>query len=70
MLTGGPPFEAKGQEQLQSRILNVRISYPEHMPEEARDLIGKLLNPVAEKRIELSAILSHPFFESVEPEKT
>jgi len=70
MLTGRPPFEGNGQEQLQSRILNVRISYPDHMPEEARDLISKLLNPAAEKRIELSAILAHPFFESVEPEKT
>jgi len=67
MLTGKPPFHGRGQEELYHNILRQKMQWPAEMSAEAKDLIGKLLNPIPEQRLNLEEIENHPWFESIAP---
>jgi len=66
MLTGKPPFKGRGQEELFHKIVNSKIEWPADISLEAKDLISKLLNTVAVKRLTIDEIEKHPWFESIE----
>jgi len=60
-LVGSPPFEAEGHSATYRRISRVDLQFPKGMPEDARDLIGKLLVKNPKKRLELKNIPKHPW---------
>lgn len=41
-LVGKPPFESDGQSKTYARILALDMTYPEYVPEGAKDLISKV----------------------------
>lgn len=69
MLTGKPPFQGRGQEELYHNILRQKMQWPTEMSAEAKDLIGKLLNPIPEQRPKLEEIEDHPWFASIAPKR-
>jgi len=60
-LVGVPPFETESHSATYRRIQRVDIRWPTGMPEDARDLIGKLLKKDPTKRLPLESIPRHPF---------
>lgn len=60
-LVGTPPFEAKTYEETYRRISKAIYTFPDFVPEGARDLIGKLLVINADDRLELDGVLMHPW---------
>ncbi|XP_017774710.1 PREDICTED: aurora kinase A isoform X2 [Nicrophorus vespilloides] len=62
-LVGNPPFEAKTYDETYSRITKVKYTFPDHVPEGARDLIRKLLVVNPNDRLELDGIMAHPWIE-------
>eukprot|EP01084_Bolivina_argentea_P288544 495254_1 len=65
LMTGRPPFEAENHHQTYKRILGVNVAFPEDMPNDAKDLISKLLKKNPEERIPLHKVSSHPFIVQV-----
>ncbi|KAA8492250.1 Aurora kinase A-A [Porphyridium purpureum] len=61
LLVGHPPFEAQTQHETYRLIASVRYSFPAHVSDSARDLIGKLLQKVPKCRLPLHEVLRHPF---------
>lgn len=43
-LVGKPPFESDGQDKTYERILALDMTYPEHVPAGAKDLISKVID--------------------------
>lgn len=41
-LVGKPPFESEGQDKTYARILTLDMTYPDYVPEGAKDLISKV----------------------------
>lgn len=64
-LVGIPPFHDSTVEGIFQNILDVKMSWPDDPPLsfEARDLIEKLLQPDAAKRLNGAQITVHPFFQ-------
>ncbi len=60
-LVGTPPFEAPTHRATYQRIANVDLRFPSHVPNDARDLIARLLVKDPEQRLTLGAIPDHPF---------
>ncbi|XP_068619826.1 aurora kinase B-like [Battus philenor] len=58
-LVGKPPFESEVQDVTYARILAVDINYPAHIPEDAKDLISKLLRYNSKERISLAGVKNH-----------
>jgi serine/threonine protein kinase len=61
-LVGEAPFEdSRGFQETYRRISRVDFQLPEHVSPEAQDLIRNLLQHDPEKRLELDAVLVHPW---------
>lgn len=61
-LTGNPPFEeSSGYRATYRRIAKVDLHFPTGMPEDAMDLISKLLQHDPERRLSLENVLRHPW---------
>ena len=60
-LVGVPPFETESHSATYRRIQRVDIRWPHGMPDDARDLIGKLLKKDPRQRLPLECIPKHPF---------
>jgi len=60
-LVGNPPFEAEGQSATYRRICSIDLRFPRHFPEDAKDLVRKILVKDPCKRISLSNIPKHPW---------
>lgn len=68
MLTGYPPFQSTTQDEIYRRVKSVEYKWPKDeecmndIPEEATDLVARLLTVNAEERPDLDRIVGHPFF--------
>lgn len=61
-LVGAPPFEdSVGFRATYRRIAKVEFQIPDYVSPEAADLINKLLQHDPEKRLDLNAVLLHPW---------
>jgi serine/threonine protein kinase len=62
-LIGHVPFQAENIEELGSLIVNVTftLKIPEHLSEEARDLLRKLLVKDPSDRLSADEIIRHPW---------
>ena len=68
LLTGDPPFLGNSEEEIFSNILNskLKLNHPnlKNVSEDCKDLISKLLEKKANKRIIASDALNHRFFKT------
>ena len=68
MLVGQPPFQAASQNEIYRKARGVEYDWPEKnkhfndIPEEAKDLVTRLLKVDAEERPDPDQVVSHPFF--------
>lgn len=64
MLQGKYPFEGFNTTQLIQDIENnyQSLKYPHEISDDAKDLIGKLLQIDPKKRIDMIGVLNHPLF--------
>mmetsp|Transcript_21157 Transcript_21157/g.59545 ORF Transcript_21157/g.59545 Transcript_21157/m.59545 type:complete len:460 (+) Transcript_21157:176-1555(+) len=70
MLTGLPPFYSQDVQQMYSKIMTAKVKYPDHISDDAKDLLQKLLVRDPEKRLaEPKAIKAHPWFGGIDWEK-
>jgi aurora kinase len=60
-LVGTPPFEAEGHSATYRRISRVDLRIPHSVPEDAQDLIRRLLVKEPRQRMSLELIPSHPW---------
>uniref|UniRef100_A0A8C2P0L9 non-specific serine/threonine protein kinase n=1 Tax=Capra hircus TaxID=9925 RepID=A0A8C2P0L9_CAPHI len=60
-LVGKPPFEADTYQETYRRISRVEFTYPDCVPEGARDLISRLLKHNPSQRPTLKEVLEHPW---------
>jgi serine/threonine protein kinase len=60
-LVGNPPFEAEGHSATYRRISRVDLQFPKGVPEDAQDLIRKLLQKDPRKRMSLKNVPRHPW---------
>jgi serine/threonine protein kinase len=66
LLAGRPPFKAGNEYQTFQKIVNLEYDFPHAFPEQARDLVTKLLVLDPEQRLSIRQIKNHPFFEGQE----
>lgn len=68
MLVGQPPFQAASQNEIYRKARGVEYDWPEKnkhfndVPEEAKDLVARLLKVDAEERPDPDQVVGHPFF--------
>ena len=68
MLSGQPPFQSASQNEIYRKARGVEYEWPQEskysndIPEEAKDLVAKLLKVDAEERPDPDQIVGHPFF--------
>ena len=60
-LVGSPPFETDSHQATYQRISRVDIRWPRGFPEDAKDLVSKLLKKDPRQRLPLECIPTHPF---------
>jgi aurora kinase, other len=60
-LVGDPPFEAQSHAATYRRISRVDLKFPRQVPEDAQDLIRRLLVKDPSKRMSLDTVASHPW---------
>ncbi|XP_029773834.1 aurora kinase A [Suricata suricatta] len=60
-LVGKPPFEASTYQETYRRISRVEFTFPDFVPEGARDLISRLLKHNPSQRPTLKEVLEHPW---------
>ncbi|XP_057557889.1 aurora kinase A isoform X1 [Hippopotamus amphibius kiboko] len=60
-LVGKPPFEASTYQETYKRISRVEFTFPDFVPEGARDLISRLLKHNPSQRPTLREVLEHPW---------
>lgn len=60
-LVGKPPFEASTYQETYKRISRVEFTFPDFVPEGARDLISRLLMHNPNQRLTLKEVLEHPW---------
>jgi len=66
---GLPPFSSDTVEQIFENIHNLRISWPEELSSDAKDLISKLLKINPEKRLGFNSakeVKLHPYFHDID----
>ncbi|KAF2740876.1 Pkinase-domain-containing protein, partial [Polyplosphaeria fusca] len=63
LLVGKPPFETKGMKATEKKIANFKgkVMVPKHVSEQARNLIQRLLDLDAERRMTVEDVLAHPW---------
>ena len=62
-LTGNTPFEKPTKNDTIKCIKKADIKYPDHMSDEAKNFVKKLLRRKPEKRMELKDALEHEFLQ-------
>ncbi len=68
MIAGQPPFQSSSQGEIYRRARSVEYTWPEpakysnDIPEEAKDLVARLLKVDAEERPDPDQVIGHPFF--------
>ena len=62
MLCGNLPFYDDDNQILYEKILSGKYEIPEHLSENAKDILSKLLEVDPQKRINFEGIKSHPWF--------
>ena len=68
MLVGQPPFQAASQNEIYRKARGIEYDWPEKnkhcndIPEEAKDLVARLLKVDAEERPNPDEVVGHPFF--------
>ena len=68
MLAGQPPFQASSQSEIYRKAKSVDYDWPQegknsnHIPEEAKDLVARLLKVDAAERPGPDEVVGHPFF--------
>lgn len=55
MLSGKPPFTGKNHKQISDKILKNKVKYPHYFSADAKELLNKLLNKNALKRMDVDA---------------
>ncbi|XP_019492875.1 PREDICTED: aurora kinase A [Hipposideros armiger] len=60
-LVGKPPFEASTYQETYKRISRVEFTFPDFVPEGARDFISRLLKHNPSQRPTLKEVLEHPW---------
>ncbi|EGT54813.1 hypothetical protein CAEBREN_31826 [Caenorhabditis brenneri] len=65
-LAGQPPFRAVNQYHLLKRIQELDYTFPEGFPDEAKEIIGKILIANPNNRITIQEMMKHTFFEGVD----
>ena len=60
-LVGNPPFEAEGHSATYRKISRVDLRFPKGVPEDAQDLIRKLLQKDPKRRLALENVSRHPW---------
>lgn len=72
MLTGLPPFYNQNLHVMYERIIRAKLTFPDYLSEDAKDLLSKMLERDPKKRIgskNAEEIKKHPFFKSIDWEK-
>ncbi|XP_065839173.1 serine/threonine-protein kinase PLK4-like [Oscarella lobularis] len=64
-LIGKPPFDTEGVKSTLTKVATGDYVMPKHLSAEAQDLIGSMLRRDPSQRINLKAVLSHPFMSQV-----
>ncbi|TPX61796.1 hypothetical protein SpCBS45565_g07173 [Spizellomyces sp. 'palustris'] len=67
ILTGTPPFESKAVKNTLDRVSRVDYSLPDSLSAHAKDLVHRLLQKDPKRRLALTKVLSHPFFNPTLP---
>ena len=66
LLAGRPPFKASNEYQTFQKIVNLEYDFPHGFPEQARDLVQRLLVLDPAQRLSIRQIKNHAFFEGQE----
>jgi serine/threonine protein kinase len=66
MLSGGLPFNDRSIFRLFKKITTGKISFPGHFSSAAKSLIRSLTHKTPEKRLKITEVKNHPFFEKVD----
>eukprot|EP01006_Ploeotia_vitrea_P008190 TRINITY_DN19312_c0_g1_i1.p1 TRINITY_DN19312_c0_g1~~TRINITY_DN19312_c0_g1_i1.p1 ORF type:complete len:393 (+),score=26.71 TRINITY_DN19312_c0_g1_i1:33-1211(+) len=70
MLCGIPPFYSEEVEEMYDNIQHADIDWPDHVGDDARDLIVKLLDKDKNKRLkDGEKVMKHPFFDDIDWQK-
>jgi len=70
MLTGLPPFYSQDVQEMYRKIMTDKLTFPDFVHADARNLLEQLLERDADKRLtEPNLIKRHPFFKAVDWEK-
>ena len=69
MLCGKLPFEDKNNSVLYQKIREGKFSIPEFLSQNAKDILIKILNVDPKKRLNISQIKSHPWFNQIDQRK-
>jgi len=70
MLTGLPPFYDEDMQNMYNKKMNLDLVVPEHIPEQARNLITRFLDKNPETRLqEIQEIKAHPYFQGINWER-
>ncbi|KAF2864323.1 kinase-like protein [Piedraia hortae CBS 480.64] len=65
LLVGRPPFKAPNEYLTFQKILALDYSFPDGFPDQAKDLVQRLLVLEPSQRLSLDQIQRHPFFEGI-----
>uniref|UniRef100_G3MR81 Aurora kinase n=1 Tax=Amblyomma maculatum TaxID=34609 RepID=G3MR81_AMBMU len=60
-LVGRPPFETSCAKNTYDRIRRVDLQFPDHVSDDAKDLISRLLRKEPRERASLDEVMSHPW---------
>jgi serine/threonine protein kinase len=66
ILVGKPAFPADDEGNVEENILNQTYTIPDFLSPEAKSLISKLVVENPEKRLSISKIKNHPFFDKID----
>ena len=63
MLCGYLPFEDDNNDELYNKIIKGKFDIPNHVSDKAKDLLNKILVTNPQKRLNISQIKNHPWFQ-------
>ncbi|KAI8591672.1 hypothetical protein BDZ88DRAFT_487338 [Geranomyces variabilis] len=67
LLTGKPPFESKAVKSTLDKVTRVEYTLPANLSTDVKDLVHRLLQKDPKKRLALTKVLNHPFFNPTSP---
>ena len=60
-IVGNPPFEAEDHKRTYERIKRIDLKFPDHLSEEVKDLVSRILTYDPKRRLSLEQIANHPW---------